>query len=95
MFPSGVQSPWGVALPQKRLQVPKAQKWQYMLPDMVNQIQGKVSDGWDVIYCDCSRKETSGLSHAGYRVCSDPRTEEGPVPASGHQTITHEVLYLC
>ena len=48
----GVQVPLGAAVQPRVMVVPKAVKWQHMLPDAKN--QSKLKEGWDVAYCDGS-----------------------------------------
>ena len=68
MCPAGVQVPLGVAVQPRAMAVPKAVKWQHMLPDAKTQIENKLNEGWDVVYCNGSRKQTAGLSDAGFAV---------------------------
>ena len=78
-------------MPPKPMVVPKAVKWQHILPDALNQIQDKLSQGWDVAYCDGSRKSTLGLSYAGNSVwfgLGDVCNAELPVPVQEKQSIT-------
>ena len=83
MFPLGMQMPLGVAVQPKPFAVPKSVKWQHMLQDAKNQIQDKLNNGCDVAFCDGSRSDTAGLSHARFAVWFgeyDPRNEEKPIP---------------
>ena len=87
--------PQGVAIQPRRIAIPKAAKWQHMLPDAVNQIQRNLNHGWDVAFCYGSHKQTSGLSHAGFSVWSregDPRNEDKPVPVNEKHPVTRAEL---
>ena len=68
----------------------KAVKWLHMLPDALNQIQDTINQGWDVGYCDGSRKGTSGVLHAGYSlwfVLGDEHNTELTLQVDEKQTI--------
>ena len=65
MFRVSTQVPPGVAVQPRVMAMPKAMKWQHMLPEAKNQMHGKLIEGWDVVYCNGSRIQTAGLSHAG------------------------------
>ena len=91
MFPLGMQMPLGVAVQPKPFAVPKSVKWQHMLQDAKNLIQDKLNNGCDVAFCDGSRSDTAGLSHAGFAVWFgeyDPRNEEKPIPPREKHSIT-------
>ena len=65
-------------------------------PDAKNQIQGKLNDGWDVVYCDGLRKQTVGLSHASFAVWfrdKDPCNDEKPVPPEERQSVARAELH--
>ena len=91
MFPLGMQMPLGVAVQPKPFAVPKSVKWQHMLQDAKNQIQDKLNNGCDVAFCDGSRSDTTGLSHAGFAVWFgeyDPRNEEKAIARREKHSIT-------
>ena len=95
MFVAGVQTPLGAAVQPKQVAVPKAVKWQHMLPDAIQMISDKASGGWDVAFCDESRNFTAGILHAGFSVWfgpSDERNSDKPVPVTEKQTITRAEL---
>ena len=87
--------PQGAVIMSKTVQMPKKEKWAFILPEKMAVIEEKVQKGWDVAYVDGSKNEEGGVNFAGYGVWfgpGDTRNEQVPLPVHEKQTITRAEL---
>ena len=92
-FPS--MQPQGAIVRGRGVQVPKKEKWASVLPGLLQRIDAKAQQGWDVAFVDGSKQETGGVHHAGYGVWfgdNDARNEELPLLNTERQSITRAEL---
>ena len=75
----------------RQVPIREAVKWQYMLSDAKTGFRTKSVRGGMLQYCDGSRKQTLGLSHAGLSVwfrAGDARNEDTAVPVLEKRSAT-------
>ena len=92
-FPS--MQPQGAIVRGRGVQVPKKAKWASVLPGLLQRIDAKAQQGWDVAFVDRSKQEIGGVHHAGYGVGfgdNDARNEELPLLNTERQSITRAEL---
>ena len=85
--------PQGAVIRFKTVQMPKKDKWAFILPEKMAFIEEKVQKGWNVAYVEGSMNEEGGVNFAGYGVWfgpGDTRNEQAPLPV--HQSITRAEL---
>ena len=90
MFP--LVQPQGAVIRSKTVQVPKKEKWAFILREKMAVIEEKVQRGLDVAYVYGSiNEEGGGVNFAGYGVWfgpGDTRNEQAPLPVHDKQSIT-------